>query len=473
MKSCPACRHGHAALAQAVARYKLTPAELGTSTGTGMKKLDLQGAAHQTAKGHSSNQAGSARTIQSPQQSESFREARTALQHHLDARGSSDSLGTPSSSPSSDYEASVESGSQSGPNSSARRVLQLSPSELRQQQQRHKLAERQRNFKQKQKQSFSNLRPAGADSEWDTASLSSLSDESQANMPGPHTPLPNPRAAVSPAANGIPHQDQPSSPEAASTSTMISYRSREGSMPRVVVNITVINDMPFQSANAHQNQAKHKPGSIELQPTGAAAVAAAVAAAASSKRLPDVKLPQTNGHASDGSMPTSPFASASSQKGEAVGGAEPGVTSASAAPSKAIDAGSQERLAPSPSISRELFPTAVAAVQPEADLAKPAQQELPTQDSIKADEPAVSFAGRAEPPVSDQQAATNASEATDAAATSLAPPPPPPPPPLAARAQFIPAPPPPPPPAAPRTAGLCAAPCPPPTGNRVSRRRRR
>ena len=277
-----------------------------------MKRLDLQGAAHQAAKGHSPHQAGSARTIQSPQQSESFREARTALQHHLDARGSSGSLATPSSSPSSDYEASVESGSQSGPSSTARRGLQLSPSELHRQQQRHKLAERQRNFKQKQQQTFSNLRPAAAESEWDTASLSSLSDESQANMPGPHTPLPHPRAAVSPAANGIPHQDQPSSPEAAATSTMFAYRAVQGSMqPRVVVNITVVNDMPFSSTSNDQHQAQHKPAKAQQQPTAAAAAAAAAAA---SQKLPDVELPEANGHVNDGAMPASPFGLAPSQR---------------------------------------------------------------------------------------------------------------------------------------------------------------
>lgn len=426
------CRHGHAALAKAVARYKLTPAELGSSTGSAMKRLNLQDA----AKGHSSpGPAGSARTIQSPQLSESFREARTALQHHLEYRGSSGSLGSPpSTSPSSDYEASVES----GPVSAARRVLKLSPSEQRSQQQRQKLADRQREFKQKQKGTFSNLRPSAADSDWDTASVSTLSDESQANMPGPHTPLPHPRAAASPAAaNGVPHQDQPSSPEATSTSTMLSYRSTTAStQPRVVVNITVVNDMPFPSAKGPQSQRLPQSESAQ-QP------------AASLHTLSDVKVPHANGHVTDGSMPTSPFASADSQQGEQAGaGAKPAVTAASLAPSTE----SQDNGGPSPGVSRELFPAATAVAEAAADDLSAHAQQLPAahDSSQKGSESSASLPSTSQLLLPDQQAATKASEAATAASapTAVAPPPPPPPPPpvpqTAVRAQSIPAPPPPP-----------------------------
>lgn len=450
-------RHGHAALAKAVARYKLTPAELGPSTGAGMKRLNLQNAAHQAAKGHSSpGQAGSARTIQSPQLSESFREARTALQHHLEYRGSSGSLGSPSSSPSSDYEASVES----GPVSAARRVLKLSPSEQRSQQQQQKRAKRPQELKQKQKAPFSKLRPTAADSDWDTASVSSLSDESQANMPGPHTPLPHPRAAVSPAAaNGtVSHQDPPSSPEAASTSTLISYRpTTDSSQPRVVVNITVVDDTPFTDAKAPQSPALAKPGSAQRH-------------AAPLRRPSDLQVPQANGHVSDGSMPTSPFASASSQKGEQAGArATAGVTTTSPPPS--ID--SQDVGAPSPHVSRELFPAATAAAQAaDGGLSMRAKQPpSAARDSSQMEpEPSASFPGTSELLVPDQQAAAKASGTAAAASATTAvspPPPPPPPPPLpqnAVRAQSIPAPPPPPPPppGAPQRAISTPAPPPPP-----------
>ena len=441
---CSCCRHGHAALAKAVARYKLTPAELGQSTGSGMKKLDLQGAAHQAAKAHSPAQNGSARTIQSPQQSESFREARTALQHHLENRASSDSLGSPSTSQSSDYEASVESGSQNAPVSTSRRVLKLSPSELHRKRQSQLLSERHDRFKQMQKASFSKLRPPAAESDWDTASLSSLSDDSLANMPGPHTPVPQPRAAISPAANMLPVQDHSSSPGTTSTSTLLSYCPTQGStQPRVVVNITVVNDLPVPSGKVAQSQAAQREQQV---PVGAIPL----------QGLPNIKAPQANGHVSDSAMLASPFAS--SQEGDIKTEAEskPKPAVAVAAPPATKADGHLEEATPSPGISRELFPTATKAPQAEAGLAERTEPAPAPQNMADDAQPTAIL------PDFDRQPATKASEAATAA-----PPPPPPPPPLlrtAARSPNIPVPPPPPPPPPPAQAPgrTLSAPAPPP-----------
>ena len=407
-----------------------------------MKKLDLQGAAHQAAKAHSPAQNGSARTIQSPQQSESFREARIALQHHLENRASSDSLGSPSTSQSSDYEASVQSGSQTAPVSASRRVLKLSPSELHRKRQSQLLTERHNRFKQKQKASFSKLRPPAAESDWDTASVSSLSDDSLANMPGPQTPLPQPRAAISPAANALPVQDHSSSPGATSTSTLLSYRSTQGSVqPRVVVNITVVNDMPFSSGRAAEIQTAQRAQQV---PAGAVP-------------LPIIKAPQAHGHVSDSAMPVSPFASKSSQEKDSDTDSElmlkPPVTVASPPPTKAD--GHIEEATPSPGISRELFPAATVASPAEAG---PAKRTEPAPAANMADEALPTASLPDQSSVSGQQPALKAREAVTAA-----PPPPPPPPPLpqTATVPAPPPPPPPPPPTAPQRAASTPAPPPP------------
>ncbi|KAA6416552.1 MAG: hypothetical protein FRX49_13477 [Trebouxia sp. A1-2] len=444
--------HGHAALAKAVARYKLTPAEAGNSVVPSLK-LPLQDMA---AKQRSPAQVESARTIQSPQQSQSFREARTALQHHLENRASSDSAGSATGSHNSDYEASVESGSHPSSSSGAsHRALKLSPSEIQRNKTRQQLADRQRSFKQKQ--SFSHLRPA-SESDWDTASISTLSDESQANMPGPHTPVPHPRAALSPAANGHPAQDRTSSPDAASTSTLFSYRpSQESAYPRVIVNITVVNDLPPVPGNLSQPQAMPS----YLQQNQLAAVAASGA-----------EVPQANGDVDSTAMPASPFASASSQEAEAMTTEALNTNAEPAAFSPPNTAGgSIAKGVPSPSVSRELFPVAeqalpapkaasdsMQAAQAEVEVAKRAQQ-LPAAQHLATNDvedrhfqpiPDVlqeaAEQGHALPPQQDQKLEA-ASQAVQEADKPAAPPPPPPPPPLPpSRTASTTAPPPPPPP---------------------------
>lgn len=228
-----------AALARAVARYKLTPAEQGASTGTASKTnpatpiplLPLE----------------SVRRIQAPQQSESFREARTALQHHLDPQASSDTEST-SDSPTSDYEGSDSTTATSS--SPSHRRLRLSPSELHRKEQRQKLDDRHRRYKLKQL-SFSHLRPPAVHTDWDSTSQSSFSDESRHIQP-PDTPLPLPVVISTPASNGRPNPDHSDSP--VSASTLLSYRSvAESAQPRVVVNITVVNDyIPAGSIPARQ-----------------------------------------------------------------------------------------------------------------------------------------------------------------------------------------------------------------------------
>ena len=475
--SSSSCRHGHAALAKAVARYKMTPADRGNSV-VSSPKLPLDGAAHQAAKQRSPPQVESARTIQSPQQSESFREARSALQHHLENRGSSDSVrsASGSASQSSDFEASIESGIQAASVATSHRALKPSPSELRQNKQRQLLADRHRKFKQKQ--SFSNLRPASGDSDWETASASSLSDESQANMPGPHTPVPQPRAALSPAANGRPDQDRTSSPDAASTSTLFTYRpTHEAAQPRVVVNITVVNDMPAMHSKPPQLQA------LLNQSNGLKAQEGIAAAADPAKGT------QANGDASHGTVPASPFASASSQVemdlSSKAGPGEAAGVAASSASSKAE--GALNETAPSPVVSRELFPTAkqveshaaalcASTVQADATLAEHAKQLPEAQDlaSISSNDEAQLQPPPQQSPARFPSAPVQRSEAV-AASQALreadgvgpaAPPPPPPPPPLPlGRTSSTAAPPPPPPPPTPplqKAGRLSSTPAPPP-----------
>ena len=410
----------------------------------------------------------SARTIQSAKQSQSFREARTALQHHLENRASSDSAGSATGSQSSDYEASIGSGSHPASSSGAsHRALKLSPSEIQRKKTRQQLADRQRNFKHKQ--SFSHLRPA-SESDWDTVSVSTLSDESQANMPGPHTPVPHPRAALSPAANGHPIQDRTSSPDAASTSTLFSYRpSQESAYSRVVVNITVVNDLPSAPGNLSQPQAMPS----HVQQKQLAAVAAL-----------DTEVPQANGDVDSRAMPASPFASASSQEGEAMTtkalstDAEPAASSPP--PSTADD--SMAKGVPSPSVSRELFPNAeqtlpvpqaacdsMPPAQAEVELAKRAQQ-LPAAQEDRQHQPIpdvmqeAAEQGHALPPQQDQKLEVTG-QALQEADGPAAPPPPPPPPPLPpskTSSTAAPPPPPPPPPTPPQTAASAPPPSAPP-----------
>ena len=429
------------------------------------------------AKQRSPAQVESARTIQSPQQSQSFREARTALQHHLENRSSSDSAGSATGSHNSDYEASIESGSHpsSSPGTS-HRALKLSPSEIQRKKTRQQLADRQRNFKQKQ--SFSKLRPVSdKESDWDTASVLSLSDESQANMPGPHTPVPHPRAALSPAANGHPMQDRTSSPDIASTSTLFSYcPSQESTYPRVVVNITVVNDLPPVPGNLSQPQAL--PSHVQQNQPSVAASGA--------------KVPQANGDVDSTAMPASPFASVSSQEGEVLStkalstNAEPAASSPP--PSTAGD--NMAKGVPSPSVSRELFPIveqslptpkaasdSTQAAQAEMELAKraqqlPAAQHLATSDVEDRQRQPTSDVlqeaaeqGHAIPAQQDQkpEAASQAQEEADGPAAPPPPPPPPPLPPSRASSTAAPPPPPPPPPLPPQITGRASSiPAPPP-----------
>lgn len=461
------CSSGNAALARAVARYKLTPAEHGSSTGTASK--------HKSSTPVPPLHMESVRRIQAPQQSASFREARTALQHHWESHDTSETEST-SDSQTSDYEGSVDS--TTGTSSSrSHRKLKVSPSELHQRQQRQKLDERHKRYKLKQ-QSFSNLRPPAVVIDYDTASQSSLSDGSRHIHP-PDTPLPHAGPNGTPDAAARPDQDRSGSP--ASTCTLLSYSSvAESAHPRVVVNITVVNDyippgMAPTSSLLHQG-----------------------VAAAGQRQMPSA-LPISN------SAMLSRLSESSKQNTADAEHSTPAPDVVQGTPEQAAET--------SPIVSRQLFPVAqqkdsqvpASSVSPAAAAASvsTAQQDIKVHNIAKPDSrsPAVAVpmpdsrqskteeadaaeaseqSVRSPPPPAASTASQVDTDTVSPRATLPPPPPPPPPPPLVPvnRTQPAPAPPPPPSPppllekvaSVPATVQPAAAPPPPPPPPPVANR---